>query len=389
MAKSPIVTSVEVNEIEYEIADVTTEPIIGIPIYEKGSKITTTARVLRINTDAGITGEYFGGNAVEYAAIPGLAKMMIGKNALDRELFYNDFKQALRQQASMGRSQIDIALWDIAGKLLDVPVHQLLGTYRKEFPCYASTYIADFDPDGLSSAEAMADFAEQCFELGYPAFKIHPWMGQPLKKQIEMVAAVGKRMAGKMDLMLDPVCTYETFGDAVKVGKVCDEWGYYWYEDPFRDSGVSAFAHKKLREIINTPILQTEHIRGLEQHVDFVLSGGTDFVRGDPDYDGGITGLMKLAHATEGLGLDLEVHVAGPDRRQTMAAMRNSNFYEMGLLHPKHPGMKPPVYQGGYVDNLTAIDENGKVSVPDGPGLGVPLDWDYINAHTTDHAVYS
>jgi len=192
-----------------------------------------------------------------------------------------------------------------------------------------------------------------------------------------------------MDLMLDPVCTYETFGDAVKVGKACDDWGYYWYEDPFRDSGVSAFAHKKLREIINTPILQTEHIRGLEQHVDFVLSGGTDFVRGDPDYDGGITGLMKLAHATEGLGLDLEVHVAGPDRRQTMAAMRNSNFYEMGLLHPKHPGMKPPIYQGGYIDNLTAIDKNGNVSVPDGPGLGVPLDWGYIEAHTTDHAIYS
>jgi len=389
MEKSPIVTSVEVNEIEFEIADITTEPIIGIPIYEKGSSITKKAHVLRINTDVGITGEYFGGNAVEYAAIPGLARLLIGKNALNRELFYNDFKQALRQQASMGRSQIDIALWDFAGKFLDVPVHQLLGTYRTELPCYASTYISDFDPGGLSSAEAMADFAEQCFELGYPAFKIHPWMGQPLKKQIEMVAAVGKRMSGKMDLMLDPVCTYETFGDAVKVGKVCDEWGYYWYEDPFRDSGVSAFAHKKLREIISTPILQTEHIRGLEQHVDFVLSGGTDFVRGDPDYDGGITGVMKLAHATEGLGLDLEVHVAGPDRRQTMAAMRNSNFYEMGLLHPVHPGMKPPVYQNGYVDNLTAIDKNGKVTVPDGPGLGVPLDWDYINAHTTDHAIYS
>ncbi|MDP7160864.1 MAG: mandelate racemase, partial [Dehalococcoidia bacterium] len=209
MAKAPIVTSVEVTEIEYEIADVTTEPIIGVPIYEKGSSIRHKAHVLRINTNDGITGEYFGGNAVEYAAIPGLARLLIGKNAMDRELFYNDAKQALRQQAGMGRSQIDIALWDIAGKVLDVPVHQLLGTYRKELPCYASTYISDFDPDGLSSAEAMADFAEQCFELGYPAFKIHPWMGQPLSKQIEMVVAVGKRMSGKMDLMLDPVCTYE------------------------------------------------------------------------------------------------------------------------------------------------------------------------------------
>ena len=124
MAKAPIVTSVEVNEIEFKIDDMTTEPIIGMPIYEKGSSIRSKAHVLRIHTDAGITGEYFGGNAVEYAAIPKLARLLIGKNALNRELFYNDAKQALRQEASMGRSQIDIALWDIAGKLLDVPVQQ-------------------------------------------------------------------------------------------------------------------------------------------------------------------------------------------------------------------------------------------------------------------------
>jgi len=120
-----------------------------------------------------------------------------------------------------------------------------------------------------------------------------------------------------------------------------------------------------------------------------MLAGGTDFMRGDPDHDGGITGLMKIAHASEAFGIDLEIHVAGPERRQAMAAMRNSNFYELGLLHPVHPGMKPPIYQDGYVDNLTAIDENGNVTVPDGPGLGVPLDWDYINAHTMDHATYS
>jgi L-alanine-DL-glutamate epimerase-like enolase superfamily enzyme len=390
MTNSPIVTSVEVNVIEFETPDLTTEPVIGLPIYEKGSTMRRKAHVLRINTDVGITGEYFGGSALDYAAIPGLTRLLIGKNALDREMFYNDSKQATAAaNASMGRSQLDLALWDIAGKLFDVPVHQMMGTYRTVLPCYASTYAADFDPAGLSSAEAMADFAEQCFELGYPAFKIHPWMGQPLDKQIDLVATVGKRMAGKMELMLDPVCTYETFGDAVKVGKVCDEWGYYWYEDPFRDGGVSAFAHRKLREMIKTPILQTEHVRGLEQHVDFLVAGGTDFVRGDPDHDGGITGLMKIAHAAEGFGMDLEIHVAGPERRQAMAAMRNSNFYELGLLHPVHPGMKPPVYLNGYADNLTAIDENGNVTVPDLPGLGVPLDWDYINAHTTDHATFS
>ena len=63
-----------------------------------------------------------------------------------------------------------------------------------------------------------------------------------------------------------------------------DEAGYFWYEDPFRDSGVSAFAHKKLREMIRTPILQTEHVRGVEPKADFLIQGGTDFLRSDPEF---------------------------------------------------------------------------------------------------------
>jgi L-alanine-DL-glutamate epimerase-like enolase superfamily enzyme len=127
----------------------------------------------------------------------------------------------------------------------------------------------------------------------------------------------------------------KTFGDALKLGRACDEYGFFWYEASFRDGGVSAHAHRKLRQLIKTPLLQLEHVRGLESHVDFIEAEATDFVCGDPDYDGGITGVMKIAHAAEGFGLDVELHVTGPDRRHLMAAMRNTNYYEMGLLHPK------------------------------------------------------
>ena len=58
---------------------------------------------------------------------------------------------------------------------------------------------------------------------------------------------------------------------------------FFWYEDPFRDGGVSAFAHQRLRSMISTPLLQTEHVRGVEPKADFVLAGGTDFLRVDPD----------------------------------------------------------------------------------------------------------
>jgi L-alanine-DL-glutamate epimerase-like enolase superfamily enzyme len=128
----------------------------------------------------------------------------------------------------------------------------------------------------------------------------------------------------------------------------------------------------------------TEHVRTLEPHVDFALADATDYLRGDVGYDG-ITGVIKLAHAAEGLGLDLEMHGPGPAQRHLMTSIRNTNYYEMGLVHPRAEGTSFPMYKN-YYDGLDAVDDKGCVYAPQGPGLGAELDWDYIRAHTTDHA---
>jgi L-alanine-DL-glutamate epimerase-like enolase superfamily enzyme len=73
----------------------------------------------------------------------------------------------------------------------------------QECACYASTYLGDHEPGGLSNPEVYVDFAEQCLEMGYPAYNIHGWQSGPLKSQIAVVHTVGKRVSGKMDLMLD------------------------------------------------------------------------------------------------------------------------------------------------------------------------------------------
>jgi L-alanine-DL-glutamate epimerase-like enolase superfamily enzyme len=72
-----------------------------------------------------------------------------------------------------------------------------------------------------------------------------------------------------------------------------------------------------------------------------------------------------------------------------MAAIRNTNYYELGLLHPKLKTTKPPIYSCGYTDDLDSVDSNGHVAVPTGPGLGVTIDWDWVRAHEVGHAVYS
>ncbi|MFB6134718.1 MAG: enolase C-terminal domain-like protein, partial [Halanaeroarchaeum sp.] len=281
---------------------------------------------------------------------------------------------------------IDIALWDFAGKYYDAPIHELLGSYRDRIPAYASTYHGD-ENGGLETPEDFADFAEWARDQGFQGFKIHGWGGsdasRDVEREVETVHAVGERVGDDMDLMLDPACEYETFADALKVGRACDEQDFLWYEDPFRDGGISQHAHTKLREQIDTPILQTEHIRGLESHADFIANSATDFVRADPEYDAGITGATKIAHVAEGFGLDVEFHAPGPAQRHVIAATRNANYYELALVHPNCQNTQPPVYDGEYSDFLETVDEDGTVSVPDDPGLGVDYDWDYIMANQT------
>jgi L-alanine-DL-glutamate epimerase-like enolase superfamily enzyme len=358
-------------------------------IYTPGSTAEQVGYVFTMETEAGITGEYVGGNGVSYAQVAMVAHYLIGKNALERELIWNDLKRALRKQDRFGMAPIDVALWDIAGKVANVPIHALLGGWRTHLPAYASTYHGD-ENGGLDSPEAFGEFALQCKEMGYPAFKIHGWGNGPIEREVATVLQTRKAVGDGMDLMIDPACEYETWADALKIGKACDEANYFWLEDPYKDGGQSAFAHKKLRQIIRTPILLGEHVRGMELRVDQIIAEGTDYVRADVDYDGGITGVMKLAHMAEGFGLDCEIHAPGPAPRHCMASIRNTNYYELGLVHPKVPGPSTQchIFADGYSDDLDSVDSNGCVSVPEGPGLGVTIDWDWVRKHETGKVIY-
>jgi L-alanine-DL-glutamate epimerase-like enolase superfamily enzyme len=110
----------------------------------------------------------------------------------------------------------------------------------------------------------------------------------------------------------------------------------------------------------------------------------TDFIRTDPEYDGGITGAIKTARAAEGLGLDVEIHGPGPAHRHCMAAMRNSNYYENAVVHPEAPHVAPLEIYENYTEELEAVAEDGTFPVPDGPGLGIEYDWSYIEDHQVE-----
>ena len=359
---------------------------VGNMVYMAGSTLTANRFAVRIRCDDGAQGEYVAhwvGTPSTLGQAQMLAPNLLGRDPEQRSIIYDDLKRELRAYDHMGHGVLDIALWDLAGKKYNTSVARLLGAYRDRLPAYASTYHGQHEPGGLDSPEAYADYALACREAGFVGFKIHGWHDGDARKEARTVLGVRESVGDEMYLMVDPACQLRTFLDALYVGRACDEANYFWYEDPYRDSGVSAVGHQRLREKLKTPILVSEHVRGLEQKADFMIQGGCDMIHADPEYDMGITGAMKIAHLCEALGLDVQFHACGPAHRAVIAAVRNTHFYEMALMGPGMPNIVPPIYTNGYSDQPEDLAADGCVPVPDGPGLGVSYDWDFIERNRT------
>jgi L-alanine-DL-glutamate epimerase-like enolase superfamily enzyme len=380
------IRSVTIRRLGWEASGRKQDPSGFYPVAWDGGVARQIGYVLEIATDSGFVGEYTwttGVNGQAATQIEAVAGWLVGQDAFERERIWNDLRRAWRKYDQLGLGPIDCALWDIAGKVYDAPLSQLLGGYRKRLPAYASTLFGDEAGLGpLGTPEAYAAFARTCVELGYRAFKIHGWNDGDIRREIANVERIRDAVGSDVDLMLDPSGAYRTFGDVLTVGRALDDAEFYWYEDPGLEGGTSAFAYRKLREMLRTPFLQGEHVRGLQAHADQILAGGTDFMRADAGLDGGVTGVLKIAHTAEALGVDVELHGPMPVHRHVMSALRNSNFYEMGLVAPSLSVISPPFFVD-YSDRLEEVDGDGTVGVPAGPGLGTPLDRDWIEAHET------
>lgn len=227
--------------------------------------------------------------------------------------------------------------------------------------------------------------------MGYHGFKMVMW---PIDRgdidgHIEAIHEVGDRVGDEMELMLDPDCFYKTFADALRVGKACDEEGFFSIEDMYRDTGVSQHGHSRLRERLETPLLQGEYFRGAPQtHADFMVNEATDFIRVDTDWHGGITGAMKVARTAESLGVDVEYHGSSPATQQCIAATRNTNYHQVGPHHPQLDWADEMIYEGDYSHALDSIDDDGMSEVPEGPGLGIEYDWDFIESNAVRRTIY-
>ena len=389
-----MITEVEVVPFTFQVKDLGlgAHRAMGVSNlhYEKGASLEVMRYAVRIGTRDGVEGHYvthWVGTQSSLGQTIMLAPHLLGRNAEQRELIYDELKREARAYDHMGHGPLDIALWDLVGKKYGMSVGTMLGAYKDRLPTYASTHHGQDEPGGLDSVEAFGEYAAACRDQGFPGFKIHGWHDANKRRDAAVVLKVREAVGDTMEIMVDPGCELRTWADALYVGRACDEADCFWYEDPYRDSSVSVQGQQMLREKLKTPLLVSEHIRGPEQKAAFALAGGCDMIHADPEYDLGITGLMKIAHMAESIGMDIQVHACGPAHRACVAAVRNTHFYELALVGPGMPNLVPPVYTCGYSDQPEALGPDGRMPVPTGPGLGVTYDWKFIrkNAVTVHH----
>ncbi|MFC4440360.1 MULTISPECIES: enolase-like domain-containing protein [Natrialbaceae] len=103
-------------------------------MYEPESTLESSTLAIKVHTNTDVTGEYVLVTSTAPDQIASYAKYLVGKNPLRRERHWSEIKRGLRKYDRMGIGPLDIALWDFAGKHYDAPIHELLGTYRKQIP---------------------------------------------------------------------------------------------------------------------------------------------------------------------------------------------------------------------------------------------------------------
>ena len=313
-------------------------------------------------------------------------KVLIGKNAMFREKLWHELE--LWQRGSAGQltdralAVVDQALWDWAGRFLNVPVYQLIGAYRDKVPAYGSTMCGDELTGGLATPEDYGRFAEQLVARGYKAIKLHTWMppvsfAPSVAMDIRACEAVREAVGPDIALMIDGYHWYSRT-EALKIGKALERLDFAWFEEPMNEQSISSY--RWLSEQLAIPVIGPESASGKHHtRAEWVKSHASDILRAGVPGVGGISPTLKVAHLAESFGMNCEVHGNGAANLAVCAAIKNCQWYERGLLHPFLD------YDEGisYLNQLAdPMDSDGFVHLSSLPGLGEDINFNYIEAHT-------
>lgn len=353
---------------------------------------------VQVDTDAGITGwgevtTYPGpvANRAVAAYIDQIGAWLQGENPANIEAIWHKIFRAMTYVGTRGAttaaiSAIDIALWDIRGKLLGLPIYQLMGgPVRDRIPLYCHPYKP-------TSPETITASAQEIAAAGFKAFKMDPmihnlssgnagYLDGELAADVEaealdILAAARAAVGPQMEILIDAHGLYNVPA-AVRLANKMAAYDIFWFEEPVPPESWKAL--KQVKEQVSVSLCTGERLHTRWEFVPIFEGGLADFVMPDVTWTGGISELKKIATMAEAYYIPISPHDAsGPINVMAGAQvmMTVPNFYKLEVHRYDLSGYNILIDQPLDV-------RAGCLYVPERPGLGVELNLETLRTYET------
>ena len=340
---------------------------------------------VKVITDSGLYG--VGEATLEYReptvvqAIKELERYLVGKDPHNIEAFWHDaYRDAYWRGGVVLMSAlagVEMALWDIKGKDLGVPVYQLLGgKVRDSVKCYANAWFA-----GAKKTEEFAQKAKIAVKNGFSGLKWDPFGKEylnidpkHLNEALDCIAAVKDAVGDQVHLIIEGHGRFNV-PTAVRIGNALEKFGILWFEEPIPPDDKKGIAW--VRSKIATPVSGGERLYSRFEYADYLRMECADFWQPDVSHAGGIMEVRKIAAMAESHYIPVCPHnpsgpVANAATLQLAACI--PNFYLLETMANDIPWRAD-------VSTEKVKFENSEMFIPDLPGLGIDINEEEIAKH--------
>lgn len=348
-----------------------------VPIHQKTFPGALELVLTVVESDGGVEGyslaRSHGGQSASVIANQietSLRPLVLGGDPLAPELLWGHMAalEPAGYVSVFAISAVDVAIWDLAGKLRGLPVAQLCGGQRSAMPAYASSTHYDHIDDYVADLNS-------ALQQGFTAYKVHPFYDA--QRDIALAGALRQSAGPRVRLMLDAAKRYSR-GDSLRVGQVLQELDYHWFEEPLPQHDWTGYA--ALRDRLRIPVIGGETLPGLHHAMVNALNAQAyAAVLCDVYWKGGITGCLNTIALCKSRGVAVASH-HGASALMNLANLHvlcGATDVEMiEVLYPEAP------YRYG-LKTYAGMGADGLVHLPAQAGLGGQPDWHYIESHRT------
>ena len=344
--------------------------------------------VLRLTTDEGVEGIGEASMLSYDAMVESLLHEWVGAYLVGKDPMRHEVHWTRMYQDNLGRggrlfstalSGIDIALWDLRGKALGVPVYALLGgPYTDRIRVYANGWYTNPGSPEQNAAEAL-----RVVDMGYTAMKFDPF-GQhnyltisPEEAQLaeDRVAAVREAVGPNVEILIEVHAKFNAY-TAIHLGRRLERYRPFWFEEPVSQENVSEM--KQVRDGLNIPIATGERLYTKFPFFELVRNEAVDILQPDMCNAGGITELKKIGAIAEAQHVMMAPHNTNA-AVGTMASFHLDAAMPNFLIQEYHAEFYEPHYFEVF-DGLPR-QQDGYVRLSDAPGLGLTFNEEVAAAH--------